>query len=234
MCMKQAKVKSLSYSLDLSAQYWDYLEFRKELGNPKRIRVLGNFIGQEVPIAKQMRCIFDSLPSGFSILDVGAGNRAFGSALEREGIDCIYQSVDIEKKYRHEYSSIEEVEDTFDLITMFEVLEHLPLARGLNFLEWAYGHLNAGGVLATSVPNPTHPFVHFQDLTHQQHWPANNLYAVLRMVGFTKEDINVVYVSYTGKFFANIKSSIIGVVRSVCWRIMGLPFSLGIFATARK
>ncbi len=234
MCIKQAKVKSSSYSLDLSGQYWDYLKFRKELYKPKEIKVVGDFIGRKARIAKQMRYILDGLSSGFKVLDIGAGDRAFGVALQRENIDCIYQSVDTEKKYPHDFSSIDEIDGNFDLITMFELLEHLPLSRGLNFLEWGYKHLNSKGVLVVSVPNPRHPFVHFEDCTHQQHWPADNLYAVLRLLGFSKENINVKYVCYTGKFFENIKSSIIVSIRRACWRILGIPFSKGIIVSARK
>lgn len=230
----QDKNNSFACSLDLSVRYWDYIKFRKELCKPKRIKVLGNFIGRKVPIAKQMRCILDSLPSGFRILDIGAGDRAFDSALKQEKINCVYQSVDVEKKYPHDFNSIEEIDGNFDLITIFEVLEHLPLSHGLRFLEWGYEHLNVGGVLVISVPNPRHPFVHFEDCTHQQHWPADNLYAVLRLLGFSKENINVMYVCYTGKFFMNIKSSIIALIRRACWRILGIPFSQGIIVTARK
>lgn len=106
--------------------------------------------------------------------------------------------------------------------------------RGLSFLEWGYKQLNPGGVLVVSVPNPRHPFVQFENCTHQQHWPLSNLYAVLRMIGCSEKNISANYVCYTGEFFVNIKSSIIELFRRVCWHILGLPYAKGIIIVARK
>jgi hypothetical protein len=135
------------------------------------------------PWAEHLRA---ALAGAGSVLDVGAGDRAFQAILERLGVGARYVSVDPEPVHEHEHADLLAVEGPVDAILMLDVLEHVDLDTGLRFLAHAAGLLPAGGALVVSTPNPAHP-TSFQasDVTHVRPWPAADLRGALLESGFT-------------------------------------------------
>lgn len=131
----------------------------------------------------------DALRGASSVLDVGAGDRAWQDVLRRLGLGhAAYASLDVETRHAHEHRSLDEVDaSSYDAALVLEVLEHLDAQTGVDLLEDVARVLRPGGALVVSTPNPAHP-TSFQasDLTHVRPWPAHDLHGVLGLVGFER------------------------------------------------
>jgi 2-polyprenyl-3-methyl-5-hydroxy-6-metoxy-1,4-benzoquinol methylase len=100
---------------------------------------------------------FQSLITNKTILDFGCGNGGF---LARAG-KVAAMAVGIEPERRLKpyfqkeqlsiFSNLSEVNRSFDVITLFHVLEHSP--DPLNILQQLKGKLNPGGCIIVEVPN---------------------------------------------------------------------------------
>lgn len=89
------------------------------------------------------------------------------------------------------YSSIDSVPDReFDLVFMSEVAEHMPAdAFADEYLARFPAFLKSTGIAIIGVPNALAPTILDRDLTHVQHYPWFDLYAMLR---FFFDDVDVV------------------------------------------
>ena len=63
------------------------------------------------------------IPTNAQVLDFGSGNNYLKNILK----PVVYQSVDIDDSFPHEYSSMRQVKRDFDVIVANSVLEHLSL-----------------------------------------------------------------------------------------------------------
>jgi len=89
------------------------------------------------------------------VLDVGCGTgmwlAALGNGWEKYGVEVSEKAASIALRfakaeiYCGPIETYEAEENCFDLITAFALIEHLSEPR--SFLEWAYKHLKAGGLL---------------------------------------------------------------------------------------
>jgi SAM-dependent methyltransferase len=170
----------------LVERYWDFLGFKRQAPCPGYIEIQPNW-REALPgkIGASGRLIRSALASAESVLDVGGGDRYYAHVFKNLGLKCRYASVDTDVTGKHDYADFLAVSDKFDAMVMFEVLEHLPLEHGIEFLAHARALLNKGGVLLVSTPNAHHPnHVWRIDLTHVRPWPPADLYGILRLVGF--------------------------------------------------
>jgi 2-polyprenyl-3-methyl-5-hydroxy-6-metoxy-1,4-benzoquinol methylase len=143
------------------------------------------------------------LPSVHSqprILDLGCGPGNLLAALERagytdlSGVDISAEQVAIarrsfpgvEQADVFEYLGREEL-GSFDLITAFDLLEHLTRDEASDFLRLVHGRLRSGGSLVLQLPNGDSPFagsVYWSDLTHETQYTAISLRHLLEACGF--------------------------------------------------
>ncbi len=75
----------------------------------------------------------------------------------------------------------------FDLITGFDIVEHLHKDEVLRFLDAAYAALNPGGRLILQTPNAGVPWgqqLRYGDFTHELGFNVNVLGRLLKLVGF--------------------------------------------------
>ncbi len=165
------------------------------------------------------------------VLDVGAYDRAFGRAIDRCGLPCTYHSVDVDGSRAHDFRDLSQVTGSYDVIAMFELIEHLPYEDVDKLLHQAWALLSPEGRLFISTPHPFHPTRYFSDVSHKQHWPPDDLYALLRHVGFAGENIQAFGVIYLP---SNPLRSCITRIRNLIWRIIGLEICGGILAIAKK
>lgn len=94
-----------------------------------------------------------------NILDFGCGKGLFLEKLKNENISANLNSLEINKEYEqslkekfNHFSSLEEIKDSsFDIITMFHVLEHLP--DPINVLNSLFKKLKKGGRIILEVPS---------------------------------------------------------------------------------
>lgn len=140
------------------------------------------------------------LESGMSVLEVGAYDRNILRKIDLEGKDIDYRSLDTDRSLPHDYASIDEVDRTFDLIWMFEVIEHLPLADAADLVARIRDILVPGGALVLSTPNSHHPH-RFREPHHITPFKYDNLGALLEYCGL---ELRTVYRLYNAPFFQKI------------------------------
>ena len=152
-----------------------------------RIAAVGPpFIVAEEAVSKRERV---------SVLDIGCAAGRFRDYLllkrpnrvvEYTGVDAAPPRVDF-PVYR---SLADAPERKFDLILMSETAEHMPAETFVSeYLLRFPALLEPDGVLVVSVPNPLAPAVLQRDVTHVQHYPWYDLYALLR---FFFDEVDVV------------------------------------------
>ena len=105
--------------------------------------------------------LFTKNTSGKSILDVGCGKGDFVYAGVKEGwnvngIELSQEAVDIAEKFllpirKVDFFSSEIRPASYDVVTMFEVLEHLP--NPVNFIVRAAEIVKPGGLIYLTTPN---------------------------------------------------------------------------------
>ncbi len=133
------------------------------------------------------------IPSGSMLLDVGCGNGAFVTQARRHGIHACGQELGIgSSKSPHTYEgpleSINFPTDHFDVVTLHDVLEHVP--EPMVFLAEIRRILKQGGRLLLDFP-------HFWSDAGKHHWKPiehlwmptiNHLHAWLNDAGFSVEE----------------------------------------------
>jgi SAM-dependent methyltransferase len=147
-----------------------------------------------------LRRLADRLPTSGRALDVGCGHGFTLQALASSGYDAngIDASEDQVAEARTAGLRAEVNSDlatwanghegTYDLVTMYDVLEHVPVNAQLDFLEGAYRVLKPGGSLLIQTPNAASPaasFVRYVDWTHTSSFTTTSLMPLLQSVGFT-------------------------------------------------
>lgn len=127
-----------------------------------------------------------------SLLDVGATDRVHeGKARARfPGID--YKSLDIDRTNTHDYHDFREVQRSFDVVTLFEVLEHVPQKEAVDLVRQCFSVCAPGGWLVVSVPNVQTPGVQ-TEWTHVMNVHYLDLAGLLAWTGFEVVDAARVY-----------------------------------------
>ncbi len=98
-----------------------------------------------------------------SVLEIGCGIGLIGSYIRQENNKIFYTGVELDKDafqksqllglktINGDFKIVKDLETTFDVIMMWEVIEHLQDLK--LFLELAYEKLNEGGKIILSTPN---------------------------------------------------------------------------------
>lgn len=149
------------------------------------------------------------------ILDIGCGMGFFLMALKKNGFT---EAVGVDsdraqvlsceqKNLRVIYSAdsiqyLQEHTGTFDLITAFDVIEHVPVETQVRFIRAIFNSLKPGGRLLLSTPNAT-SFLgthnRYLDFTHRSLFTTVSLDFILYNGGFKKIEIRPFeYVMFNG------------------------------------
>ena len=144
---------------------------------------------------KHQQIVLKELADGNSILDVGAGERYLPSKLKRlnPAKRIAYKSMDIDKTQKHDYYSLDEIQEKFDMITFLEVIEHMQFSDGMKTLKKFRELLKPSGKLVISTPNIHHPSVFFWDSNHVTPYRYDVLGAALLINGFKIRNIYRIY-----------------------------------------
>lgn len=108
----------------------------------------------------------------------------------------------------------------FDLITGFDIVEHLHKDEVIRLLDLSYRALSPGGGLILQTPNAAGPwggYYFFNDLTHEVGFNTNLLSRLMRMVGFEEVSARECDPPLWG-------NTAVSTVRAVLWRLLRLFF----------
>jgi len=164
---------------------------------------------------------------GAAILDVGCGagevvwfmqHRGYLKAI---GIDLSAEQVALARSLGLE--GVEQADageylgshpDEFDLITVFDVLEHIPKNEVLGFLDALRGALKTGGRMIIHTANGESPFggrYLYGDFTHETAYTGRSIRQLSRVVGFREISVSEVQPVPHGALSA---------IRFVLWKVL--------------
>jgi 2-polyprenyl-3-methyl-5-hydroxy-6-metoxy-1,4-benzoquinol methylase len=109
-----------------------------------------------------------------SVLDIGCSNGKFLrsiSAKNKVGMDI---DKSIKAKGFKLYDSLSKIKGSFNIITLFSVVEHLQMNELKNYLKWCKKHLKKNGRIVITTPNiscPLNAFHFWDDITHVRPLP---------------------------------------------------------------
>jgi 2-polyprenyl-3-methyl-5-hydroxy-6-metoxy-1,4-benzoquinol methylase len=155
-------------------------------------------------IKRPSRLLKSLLRPGIRILDVGASDRRMEKRIKSVCPDILYKSMDIDRSNLHDYYSLAEIDEQFDLIILFEVIEHLELEEGVEMLEKLYGMLVDGGKLIISTPNIFHPNRFWTTATHKTAYSYEELGGVVLGQGFEVLGIYRTFNASLPKYFLRL------------------------------
>lgn len=150
---------------------------------------------------KILDVIVEELKDGDKILDVGASNRILGEKIIAKIPSVTYKTMDIDKTQPHDYYSLEEISESFDMIILSEVIEHLEFREGILMLRRLFDLLNSGGKITISTPNIHHPNRWWWDSDHKTPYRYDEIGGTLLSVGFK---VDKIFRIYNDQFFRRI------------------------------
>ncbi|MHB8999534.1 MAG: class I SAM-dependent methyltransferase, partial [Thermoanaerobaculia bacterium] len=101
-----------------------------------------------------------------------------------------------------------------DMLTAFDVVEHLTKDELFEFLDVCHEALKPGGSIVIQTPNAESPFgmrVRYGDITHEIAFDAESLRHVLEVTGFAR---------FTARECAPVPMGIASTGRSVLWSMI--------------
>jgi SAM-dependent methyltransferase len=179
-------------------------------------------------LRKRFPLMVRTVADGEKILDIGASNRNLEKRLKRHLPNLIYKSMDIDREQIHDFYRLEEIRETFDVIFLFEVIEHLDLEEGIQLLKTSYDLLNDGGRLILTTPNIFNPSRYWRDATHRVAYCFDELAGLLLAQGFSITAMYRTYNDVFHRYFFRVY------VMAPVHRYLGIDFAKSILIVAEK
>jgi SAM-dependent methyltransferase len=168
------------------------------------------------------------LRPGMRILDVGAGDKRMKRRVKDAYPDILYKSMDIDRRTPHDYYALDDIDEQFDLIILFEVIEHLELEQGMEMLRRLHELLDDEGMVIISTPNIFNPSRFWIDATHKVAYHYEELGGILFSEGF---DIQAIYRTFNASV---LKYFLRTVIFYPLHRILNVDFAKSIVVLAKK
>lgn len=176
---------------------------------------------------KLLDVILEALKGNEIILDVGASNKELGERIKNKFPYVTYKTMDIDKIQPHDYYSLDEITEFFDIIILSEVIEHLEFNPGISMLQRLYGLLRNGGKIIVSTPNLHHPH-RYWDSDHKTPYRYDEISGALLSVGFR---IDMIFRTYNEQF---LKRFFRIYIASHLHRYLDIDFAKSIVVVASK
>jgi len=179
-------------------------------------------------VRKRLPFILTYLKDGEAILEIGAFNRELGGRIKKYYPHIFYKSMDVDPTYPHDYSSMEEIREKFDVVLLFEVIEHLNLEEGGEMIRGIYQILNPGGRVILTTPNVYTPGQYWKDLTHRTAYHYEELGGVFLSQGFELLEMRRLFSQPFLKFIAKVY------LFDPVFRFLGIDFTKSILLVAQR
>jgi SAM-dependent methyltransferase len=179
-------------------------------------------------LRKRFPLILETLHDGEKILDIGASNRDLEHRLKHHYPNLVYKSMDVDKEGTHDFYNLGEIQESFDVIFLFEVIEHLELEEGMKVLKRIYELLKEGGRVIITTPNVFNPGRFWRDATHKVAYCYDELGGILLANQF---QVKAIYRTYNNAFLYYILRVYL---MAPLHRYLGIDFAKSILVLAEK
>jgi len=179
-------------------------------------------------LRKRFPLILKTLQDGEKVLDIGASNRNLEERLKRHYPNLIYKSMDVDRGQFHDFYSLEEIQEPFDVVFLFDVIEHLEVEEGVKLIQRVYHLINAGGRLILTTPNIFNPSRFWRDVSHKVAYCYDELGGILIAQGF---HIKAMYRTYSDALHRYLLRVF---VAAPLHRYLGIDFGKSILIVAEK
>lgn len=159
---------------------------------------------------------------------MGAGSRGLQRRISDWWPRSSYKSYDIDTNTKQDYYKLEDIEGQYEMICMFEVVEHVRPEVAKEMLDKCFEVLAPGGLLFITTPNIYYPPNYLRDATHITPWCYDELGALALMTGF---ELQKMYRLYSDSFFGKLTHRILFYP---IHRAMGIDFAKQIIMVSKK
>ncbi len=183
----------------------------------------------DVPIKKRYhQVITERCQAIDSLLELGAGQRHLLPLLKKHYPAINYKSFDIDQTNKHDFYSLDAITGEYDVVCMFEVIEHISPTLALDTLTTAFAHLKPGGIIFVTTPNTFNPPEYLRDATHITPWCYDELGAIIQHAEF---ELEAIYRLYHDSVIKKLTKRFL---LQFLFRLLGIDFSKQIVAIGRK
>jgi cyclopropane fatty-acyl-phospholipid synthase-like methyltransferase len=183
----------------------------------------------DIPLIKKRSYLLRGiLRDGMTLLDIGAGMKGMKAEIENLGIGLTYKSMDVDRSNQHDFYDVGSINERFDAIVMFEVIEHMSLQEGLDLMKKLYSIMNEKGIIILSTPNIFNPGRYMRDATHKTFYAYDELCGLLNITGFNIKEVYRSYNDAIHRYF--FKVYMLGWL----FRFLGIDYAYSIFVVGEK
>jgi SAM-dependent methyltransferase len=179
-------------------------------------------------VRKRLPFILKYLKDGEAVLEIGAFNRELGERIKKYCPRIQYKSMDIDPTYSHDYASLEEIEETFDMVLLFEVIEHLNREKGRGLARKICELLKSGGRVILTTPNVYTPGQYWKDVSHETPYHYEELGGLFLSEGFESIEMYRLFSEPFLRYFIRV------CLFSSLFHFLGIDFTKSILLVARK
>jgi hypothetical protein len=178
------------------------------------------------------RVYFDAVARAPSLLDVGAGDLRVMKKFRAAGYQGEYHTLDVGGEFAYDYRDLSEVRRRYGAVVCLDVIEHLPLERGLAMVRRMAELLEPGGALVLQTPNARAvPHPSSWDMTHVHIYNLPDLWAFLTSLGLETAGYRVVFEGPSTPLAGRPKE---WAKRYALTRWLGCDYAQNIAAVSRK
>ena len=162
-----------------------------------------------------------------SVLDVGATDRVHEPFVRQRWPGVDYKSFDIDRTNHHDYHDFADIDRQFDLVTILEVLEHVPPKVAVELMAQCAKACRPGGHVLVSVPNVFTPGTQLQ-WTHVSALDHLDILGLLAWSGLEVVDAARVYLASGRHRFVH------QYLLHPLHRLLGVDYAQSVVALGRK
>jgi predicted SAM-dependent methyltransferase len=150
---------------------------------------------------KHLEIVLEEIRDGDSILDIGSSTRELRQRLiDAASCKVTYRSMDIDRETKQDYYSLDEIKEKFNMVFLFEVIEHLSFEDGVQLLNTIHNLLVPGGKLILTTPNSYHPN-RYWEYSHKVSYRYDEIGGILISLGFK---VSKIFRIYNDAFFRRL------------------------------